>query len=238
MIINKINFHTSKILDSFPLPICLERETQYTEAYHNSSGMFNGLFVYTEKGRGCFKKGKRQWNLIPGTAYVCCGHEPDVSYFYPPDSREPWTFWWLAFKGNNAENMLKDLINNYGSIYRISPEHPVIKRFNERLENDKHNQFITPAQGSSMIFDLINMLAEVYTRKHDVQDQSQLILKAKQLILKRLRREISCHEIASILGVSREHFSRQFKLGTGISRSISLSNARSMKLAGCLRKQA
>jgi AraC-like DNA-binding protein len=205
------------MLDSFPLPICLERETQYTKAYHNSSGIFDGLFVYTEKGRGCFKKGKRQWDLVPGTAYVCCGLEPDVSYFYPPDSREPWTFWWLTFKCQSTENMLKDLINNYGSIYQISPEHPVIKRFNAWLENDNSNQFLSPDQGSLMVFDLINMLAKVYNRKRHVQAQSQLILKAKQAILKQLEKDISCHEIASILGISREHFSRRFKLEAGIS---------------------
>ncbi len=217
MIINKINFHINKVLDTFPIPTYLERETQYTKEYHNNSGVFNGLFVYTEKGHGCFKKGKCQWDLFPGTAYVCCGHEPDVSYFYPPDSQEPWTFWWLSFKGESAENMLSDLINNYGSIYQISPEHPVIKRFNEWLEHDNINQFLTPYQGSSMIFDLINMLAEVYNRGLDVQDQSQLIIKAKQLILKRFKKDISCHEIASALGISREHFSRQFKQEAGIS---------------------
>lgn len=56
---NKINFHTNRILDSFPIPDILSRETQLTGAYHNRSGIFKGLFVYTEKGRGCFKKGKR-----------------------------------------------------------------------------------------------------------------------------------------------------------------------------------
>lgn len=217
MIINKINFHTDRILDSFPTLLTLERETQYTAAYRNTSGRFNGLFVYTEKGRGCFKKGKRQWDLLPGTAYVCCGREPDVSYFYPSDATEPWTFWWLTFKGQNAEAMLKDLINNYGSIYQIASTHTVIKRFNEWLERDNDNHFIAPNEGSSMIFGLINMLAEVYSKKRDVENQSQLILRAKQLILKRLEKDVSCQEIASILGISREHFSRQFKLESGIS---------------------
>jgi AraC family transcriptional regulator, arabinose operon regulatory protein len=217
MIVNKINFHTNKILDSFPVPDTLIRETQFTDAYHNISGRFDGLFVYTEKGRGTFKKGKRQWDLLPGTAYICCGHEPDVSYFYPPDATEAWTFWWLSFKGKNAESMLKDLINNYGSIYHIVSTNPIIKCFNELLERNNENQFITTQQGSSMIFGLINMLAEVYNQRRDIQNQSQLVLKAKQLILQRLNQDVSCHEIALILGVSREHFSRQFKLEAGMS---------------------
>jgi len=236
MIINKINFHTNRILDSFPVPDSLVRETQYTSAYRNNSGTFNGLFVYTEKGRGCFKKGKRQWDLHPGTAYVCCGHESDVSYFYPPDAVEAWTFWWLAFKGQNAESMLKDLINNYGSIYQIAPANPVIKRFNEWLERDNDNHFIAPHQGSTMIFDLINMLAEVYTQKRDVQNQSQLILRAKQLILKRLEKDISCQEIASILGVSREHFSRQFKLEAGISPAEFIIKCKINEACGMLKE--
>jgi AraC-like DNA-binding protein len=217
MILNQVNFHTNISLGSFPVPVRLERETQYTPAYRNSSGVFNGLFVYTEKGRGCFKKGKRQWDLLPGTAYVCCGSEPEVSYFYPPDAKEPWTFWWFTFKGQYAEAMLKDLINNYGSIYQTASAHPVIMRFNTWLETGSRNQFITLQEASSMVFGLINMLAEVYSRKHHSQPQPQMILKAKQLILKQLDENISCEELASQLGISREHFSRQFKLETGIS---------------------
>jgi len=236
MIINKINFHTNRILDSFPIPDILVRETQYTDAYRNTSGKFNGLFVYTEKGRGCFKKGKRQWDLLPGMAYVCCGNEPDVSYFYPPDAMEPWTFWWLTFNGKNAESMLKDLINNYGSIYRIASNNPVVKRFNEWLDSDNENHFIAPHQGSAMIFELINMLAEVYTKKLDIKSQSQLILKAKQLILKRLEQDVSCHEIALTLGISREHFSRQFKLEAGMSPTEFIIKCKINEACGMLKE--
>jgi len=236
MIVKKINFHTNNILDSFPTPDALIRETQFTDAYRNISGRFDGLFVYTEKGRGSFKKGKRQWNLLPGTAYICCGHEPDVSYFYPSNAKEPWTFWWLTFKGKNAQSMLKDLQNNYGSIYQISQRHPVIMRFNELLEEANENCFITANQGSSMIFELINMLAEVYDRKRDIQNQSQLVLKAKQLILKRLEQGVSCHEVASILGVSREHFSRQFKIEAGISPAEFIIKCKINEACGMLKE--
>ena len=236
MIVNRINFYTNRILDSFPVPDRLVRETQFSDIYRNTSGRFNGLFVYTEKGRGCFKKGKRQWDLLPGTAYICCGHEPDVSYFYPSDAKEAWTFWWLTFKGEHAEAMLKNLINNYGNIYKIQATHPTIKRFNELLEYDDENNFITPQEGSSMIFEIINMLAEVYNQKREEQGQSQLILKAKQLILRRLEQDISCHEIASILGISREHFSRQFKLESGISPAEFIIKCKINEACGMLKE--
>ena len=233
MIINKISFHTNNILDSFPMPIYLEREIQYTDAYRNTSGIFNGLFVYTEKGRGCFKKKNRQWDLLPGTAYVCCGREPDVSYFYPSGAIAPWTFWWLTFKGQNAEAMLKDLINNYGNIYKISPAHPTIKRFNEWFESGSDHLFITPHQGSSMVFELINMLAEVYSHERELEEQSLLVIRAKRLILKGA---VSCREIASALGISREHFSRQFKLEAGISPAEFIVKCKLNEACGMLKE--
>ncbi|MDD5599413.1 MAG: AraC family transcriptional regulator [Victivallaceae bacterium] len=225
-------------LASFPVPVCLERETQYTPAYHNSSKIFNGLFVYTEKGRGCFKEHKRQWDLVPGTAYACSGLEPGVSYFYPPEGKEPWTFWWLRFKGEYAESMLKDLINHYGHIYHIPLNHPVIRRLSERLESDDKDQFITLQEGSSMVLGVINMLAEVYSRKYYNRPQPQMILKAKKLILEHLDKNISCQELAAGLGISREHLSRQFKQETGMSPVEFIIRCKMNEACGMLKESA
>lgn len=236
MIINRINFHIDRTLKHFPQPLRLEREVQYTPAYYNKSEQFDGLFVYTEKGRGCFRKNKRQWDLLPGTAYVCCGYEPGVSYFYPPDATEPWTFWWLAFKGDNAESMLKELINIYGNIYKLSSLHPVLTRLTGMLEQENPDKFISAHMGSTMVFDIINMLAEVYGQTTQKNGTSQLAAKAQRLILKHLDDNISCEKIADLLGISKEYFSRQFKHETGIQPGAFIVKCKIQKACGLLKE--
>ena len=125
MVISDVVFQIYRALEGFPVPVHLETETQFSPVYRNASGRFDGLFVYTLKGRGCFEEADgRICQLLPGIAYACSGFEPGVKYYYPADAAEPWTFIWFSFKGEFAVNMLKSVINRYGRTYRIPVTHP------------------------------------------------------------------------------------------------------------------
>jgi len=87
MVIRDVVFQIYRALEGFPVPVHLETETQFSPVYRNASGRFDGLFVYTLKGRGCFEEADgRKYQLLPGIAYVCAGLEPGVKYYYPADA--------------------------------------------------------------------------------------------------------------------------------------------------------
>jgi len=217
VIVSKTDFQTIRRLEGFPEPLHLEMETQFTPAYRNVHGTFNGLFVYTLKGRGCFREGKRVWELNPGVAYICCGHEPDVIYCYPEDGTAPWTFFWFSFKDNYAESILKSLVKNYGRIYHISEQHSLIKQMLALLASNQPLTFLAPHQAGELVFGTLNMLAEVFEQNAGNAGQSQLVQRLKLLVNKSLQDCISCEKLADKLGVSREHLSRVFKEHTGIT---------------------
>lgn len=218
MIIREVSFQVYRALDGFPVPVHLETETQFSTVYCNSAGRFNGLFVYTLKGRGRFEEADgRTHELLPGIAYVCSGVEPGVKYYYPPDASEPWSFIWLSFKGDSAEKMLKSVIGTYGRIYTISETHPVMLEL-LRLQNTQECVVeMSPHEGSRLVFSVINMLAETCEREHKENASSKLVLKAQQMIISRIHEKITCARIASELNLSREHFSRLFRQQTGIT---------------------
>jgi len=216
MVIREVSFQIYRGLENFPVPVHLETETQFSPVYRNVAGRFNGLFVYTLKGRGCFEEAdKRIHQLLPGTAYACSGIEPGVKYYYPADATEPWTFIWFSFKGVYAEDMLKSVIKRYGRTYRIPETHPVILELLALQNSRGPVHVLSPHEGGALVFAVINMLAETFEIKHKENHSSQLIFKAQQMIISRIHEKINCEQLASELNISREHFSRIFKQQTG-----------------------
>jgi AraC-like DNA-binding protein len=218
MEIRDVAFQVYRALEGFPVPVHLETETQFSPVYRNTNGRFDGLFVYTLKGRGCFEEAdKRIHQLLPGIAYACSGSEPGVKYYYPADAAEPWTFMWFRFKGKYAESMLKSVICRYGRTYRIPETHPVIVELLTLQNSLEPVHVMSPHEGSALVFAVINMLAETHEKKHSENHSSQLILKAQQMIISRIHEKVSCGRVAAELNISREHFSRIFKQQTGVT---------------------
>ena len=218
MVVSDINFQVYRGLEGFPVPVHLETETQLSTVYRNACGRFDGLFVYTLKGRGCFEEADgRKHQLLPEIAYVCSGLEPGVKYYYPEDATAPWTFMWFRFKGKYAEDMLKSVINRYGRTYCIPEKHPVILELLTLQNSRGPVHVLSPHEGSALVFAVINMLAETREQKHKENHASRLILKAQQMIISRINEKVNCEQVAAELNISREHFSRLFKQQTGIT---------------------
>ena len=218
MVVREVSFQIYRTLENFPVPVHLGTETQFSPVYRNASGRFDGLFVYTLKGRGCFEEADgRKYQLLPGVAYVCSGLEPGVKYYYPPDAAEPWTFIWFSFKGEFAENMLKSVIGRYGRAYCIPETHPVMLELLALQNSRGPVHVLSPHEGSALVFAVINMLAETHEQKHKENHASRLILKAQQMIISRINEKVSCEQVAAELNISREHFSRLFKQQTGVT---------------------
>jgi AraC-like DNA-binding protein len=214
----RVQFEILRPLQSFPVPVILEMETQYSSAYRTGKGRtFNGLFVYTMSGRGCFQEGDKVYDLLPGTAYVCCGEEPDVCYYYPSDSTEPWTFFWFSFIGDGAESMLQNLIDSYGRIYRIPDTHRALRNLLNLRNGDISTRNLSPHEGGGLVFDLLLAMAEVFEQPDRGLQTDGLIQRAQQFIIKNLRDLPSCDAVAGKMNMSREHLSRLFKKHTGLT---------------------
>ena len=57
------------------------------------------IFQYTLEGIGAFSLKNRTYEVPAGSAFISLVPER-ARYFFPPDSRQPWSFCWLNFYGN------------------------------------------------------------------------------------------------------------------------------------------
>ena len=65
----------------------------------------NYLIHYILDGKGSYRAGGRRYDLKAGQGFLI---EPGTQIFYEADEKEPWTYLWIGFHGQRAEEYLKD----------------------------------------------------------------------------------------------------------------------------------
>lgn len=66
----------------------------------------NYLIHYILEGKGHYRAGGRRYDLQAGQGFLI---EPGMQIFYEADEQEPWTYLWIGFHGQRAEEYLKDV---------------------------------------------------------------------------------------------------------------------------------
>lgn len=66
----------------------------------------NYIIHYVLSGRGRYYVGDQQYELSAGQGFLI---EPEVQTFYQADVEDPWTYLWVGFSGNKAEDFLRDI---------------------------------------------------------------------------------------------------------------------------------
>ena len=58
------------------------------------------------RGKGTFMANQQSWHLGEGDGFLIL---PEMQTFYKADERDPWTYFWVAFLGTGAEDVIHDL---------------------------------------------------------------------------------------------------------------------------------
>lgn len=74
------------------------------------------LIHYILSGKGIFTSGGKTYHLEAGYGFFI---RPDEMAFYQADEQEPWTYVWVGFRGNQVEDILKNI--------GITSSHPVFQ---------------------------------------------------------------------------------------------------------------
>ncbi len=216
MIIWQTNFQIFKPLEAFSRPIHLEYERQNSPQYNCEGHARYGLVVFTIRGEGCFQYDQERYRLLPGTAYVCCGPDRMIHYFYPEEMDEPWEFIWFSFAGEAALKMLAEMINEYGYVYRFEQS---AGYYLELLKygNLKNNLAqLNAVEGSRLVQGVLHGLLDKMVSTRTEQEFS-ISTKAQQLIIRNLENpQLSVDFLARKFHLSRAHFSRIFYRDSGM----------------------
>lgn len=168
-------------------------------------------FCYTLSGVGGFKDKNGEYRTYPGQGFLVKINDLDMSYFYPPESTEAWTFFVCEFLGESAMAMMEGLRRHYGPIFSLAADSSILRRLLSLAGPPFATTHPHPIDASEMTVELLLALGASARagEKNDVA--MDLIKRAMQIIAETQSSELSVEGLARRVGVSRERLSRVFR---------------------------
>ncbi|MFA7231873.1 MAG: AraC family transcriptional regulator [Victivallaceae bacterium] len=216
----EVKFEIPGRIKSLPYPGEVVEEIQSCPEYRIECKLrknFTGCQLScTLEGEGVFRSGKKEYRLTPGMAFMQNHNDTNTAYYYPKDGSGDWRFLWISFYSPTVEKIVRELVAQYGYIYHIPLDSPLIKKLKSYKNYRDTLQFLSPFEGARMIMDIITGLEpSTAPDKTGLTTQFTLSRQAQEYIFSNLANRIGVEDVAKELQVSREHLSRTFKSQTG-----------------------
>ena len=192
----------------------------YWDSRRRGKNRFN-IFQYTWSGAGAFHSGRREILIPPGHALLTTTVESSA-YYFPPRAREPWVFGWMDIKG--GEESWTWLRRNFGSVVALAPSGAAISVFRKITLRYEKRAFQDRFQSSELVFQFLMEVFRELTSSSQRAESS--IHYARHYIDDHHQRPLNIKELAGKVGLSREHFSRQFAATMGQSPGAYLRERR------------
>ncbi len=185
----------------------------YIREGKNRPGEEHCTFQYTTEGRGIFEHEGKIYECEPGMGYIFQACDPTTRHYYPPDGTEPWATIHIAFTGEYAIELAKQLIKHRGPMFYLPKTHSYIKQ----LFQYEHisNSFISARVSHRLINELFMALMESSEEQEINEELERQIQDVKQYVKDNLTNNVTVNEIARKFGMAREKLSRSFKAMTG-----------------------
>ncbi|MDC7233651.1 MAG: AraC family transcriptional regulator [Spirochaetales bacterium] len=174
------------------------------------------IFLYCTGGKGILETGGRTHSIQKGDLAVCFSGYPHA---YFADSSDPWSIYWLHFKGAGVPSLLLTL--------GLTEESPVLS---DDVRGDLIQSFLKIAASFRRGYGFTNLYqSAVFT--HDLfstllaqrsfcQKQNACLWDLESILeymYDNIERRLTLEDIAQEAGTSRYHFIRRFKEATGSS---------------------
>lgn len=175
------------------------------------------VLIYCMEGDGWYKLNGKTYNVHANQYFILPPNEPHA---YGASSVQPWTIYWLHYKGSHA------------SIYSEGQQEPqdihpsVNSRISERLlvfeEIFNTLQLSTDAEtlryASSLLhYYLASMRYLRHYRQQTPHERDNVIEAVKHYMKENIERRLTLEHISQYAGYSLSHFSMQFRKNTGES---------------------
>ena len=174
------------------------------------------VMIYCVDGRGWLKLGDNSWGIAKGDVFVC---PPDIAHSYGADENEPWTKYWVHFRGENASIYMKILgITLEAPILHMGENARILAWFNDIFEILKTGY--TQANLMLATSYLNNILSYLYSlsmnrclnKSSDIDVQAII-----SYMLDNICNNLNLKELSDYACLSKFHFVRMFKDKTGYS---------------------
>lgn len=193
----------------------------------------NYLIHYVLEGKGIYRVGKNEYRLKSGYGFLI---EPQIQTFYRADAKDPWTYIWIGFGGNNAEKYLKDM--------GLDRQHPVFGcaygKHLERIVRDMLKNNISTTTNRFLLQSLLYEFFSILTRDIHVNPtvlqngENPYVLQAVEFIQNNYSFPIHVSDIANYVCINRSYLYTLFKSSLGVSPQDYLANYRISRAAELL----
>lgn len=189
------------------------------------------LIIYTLSGRGLLRLGGEEYALGPNSCVLvnCVDH-----HYYECLSGQEWEFLWLHYYGNNALGYYEEFLKNgYHVLNTLDPffmESTLRRILALTIKKDLHSEIIV----SNLITNLITeLLIANSSRQLHLGFMPEYIRRTLKTIENKFPEKLNIDYLADESGVSKYHFSREFKryMGTTLHEyltTIRLTHAKEL----------
>lgn len=193
----------------------------YPKASHHyierPSGVGQHIIIYCVEGQGWVMINKKKMDISPSHFVVIPALVP---HKYGAVENDPWSIYWVHFKGNIA-NYIVDLITNHYQNYlpHLSYNENRIKLFEEICFNLEKGYSIDNLRYVNMIFYhfLSSLLYEEKYNQTSKANTKDSITRTIEMMQKNIHLNMTLNEFASSANLSVSHFSSLFRTKTGFA---------------------
>jgi AraC family transcriptional regulator, arabinose operon regulatory protein len=193
----------------------------YPKAYQHymerPGGIKQHIIIYCVEGRGWVTVNKKKMDISPSHFIVIPANTP---HKYGAVETDPWTIYWVHFKGDIATYVV-DLITNNSQNYLpyLSYNENRIKLFEEICFNLEKGYSADNLRYVNMIF--YHFLSSLlYEEKYNQAEKSPTkdpIALTIEMMQKKINTIITLNDFAAFANLSVSHFSTMFRVRTGFS---------------------
>jgi AraC-like DNA-binding protein/mannose-6-phosphate isomerase-like protein (cupin superfamily) len=170
----------------------------------------NCIFQYTISGGGEIETNGKKYMISPGEAFIV--DIPQDFRYRLPSRHEKWEFIYITLFGDFVHEHWKDIQHKTGQIIRLHPESKPIQLLTEVFDKASKqaltNGYEASAHAYQFTMNLIQYLNE--TEKESSQWPDSIIV-STMFVKNHYQNDISATDMAEASGLSRYHFTRQFK---------------------------
>lgn len=176
------------------------------------------VFIYCIDGRGSYEVGGNSYEVAANQYFIL---PAGVPHRYQADAENPWTIYWIHFKGMLAPYYAADAIAptsvNPGIHSRISNRINMFEELFETLNSGYSIENIRYAM--SLFHHYLASLRYVhqYRSAGEKIDEGNVVEAAIHYMKENIERHMTLQEVADFTGYSASHFSMLFKAKTGHS---------------------
>ncbi len=183
-------------------------------------GLDEYVLLCCTEGKGWIKYSNEEISLKAGNAFVI---PAGFSHSYGADSNDPWTIYWLHFKGEMAADYARNLSGIIPFRLDSRPGSPKLL-FKEML-----SEFEGPQSGSyisTILYHLLGVL--VHDKEYSKADSGKnpVMEKCKEFISRNLARNIRLSDIVNVSGVSTTQCANLFRTNCGTTPMAYMNSLR------------